>query len=140
MLTTNVWGTLNMPLKIFGQGRWKGIEFAEEKRSVTSNEIFFGTLTSFISRKNQGHSPVLPTRYSRQNIVSICAKFLKSDDRILRDRPPKSTQNEKNSYFRHISTSGGAATALPRPYFAYKCLVMPRGGRLLPRGRSLSRS
>ena len=27
----NVWGTLNIPLKTFGQGCWKGVEFAEEK-------------------------------------------------------------------------------------------------------------
>jgi len=31
-----------MPLKIFGQGalEGKGVEFAEEKKSITSNEIF----------------------------------------------------------------------------------------------------
>jgi len=73
----NVWGTLNTPLKTFGQGRWKGVEFAEEKRSITSNEIFFGTLTSFISSYVEGYIPFFPLFYSMGNIVSHCAKISK---------------------------------------------------------------
>ena len=84
-----VWGTLNMPLKIFGQGALEGKGSNSQKKKVYNEQRnFFGTLTSFISRHNREHFLHLPTRYSRQNIVSTCAKFLKSDDRILRDGPP----------------------------------------------------
>ena len=86
-----VWGTLNMPLKIFGQGALEGKGSNSQKKKVYNEQRnFFGTLTSFISRHNREHFLHLPTRYSRQNIVSTCAKFLKSG----RDGPPKLAQNE----------------------------------------------
>ena len=77
-----------MPLKIFGQGALEGGRIRRRKKVNNELRNFFRTLTSFISRYNREHFLLLPTRYSRQNIVSTCAKFLKYDDRILRDGPP----------------------------------------------------
>ena len=45
----NVWGTLNTPLKTFGQGALEGVEFAEEKKVNNEQRNFFGNSTSFIS-------------------------------------------------------------------------------------------
>ena len=83
----NVWGTINISLKTFGQGALEGVEFAEEKKANNEQRKFFGTLTSFISSYVESVYSVFPLFYSTGNIESLCAKLVKYDERILREGP-----------------------------------------------------
>jgi len=89
----NVWGTLNIPLKTFGQGVLEGGRIRRRKRSITSNDIFSQIDLIYLELRG-GLYCVFPLFYSMGNDVSLCAKLVKYDEKILREVPPKSAQNE----------------------------------------------